>query len=77
MKTVKAICVSIVLALALSVPAYAGDVLTPGVTCPDSGTPVVTAPAPGETEVTSTGTSDTTTATSGMVQLLLAIVSII
>ena len=76
MKTAKAICASLVLALALSVPAYAGDVLTPGATSPDPGTPVVTTPAPAgiNSDVESTPTSNT--ATSGVIVLVLAIVSI-
>ena len=34
MKTLKAICTAAILALALTVPAYAGDVHTPGFTAP-------------------------------------------
>jgi hypothetical protein len=34
MKTLKAICTAAILALALSVPAYAGDILSPGFTAP-------------------------------------------
>ena len=34
MKTFKAICTAAILALALTVPAYAGDVETPGKTAP-------------------------------------------
>lgn len=34
MKTLKAICTVAILALALSVPAYAGELLTPGYTAP-------------------------------------------
>lgn len=34
MKSMKAICTAAVLALALSAPAYAGDMLTPGVNTP-------------------------------------------
>jgi hypothetical protein len=37
MKTLKAICTATILALALSVPAYAGDVETPGKTSPGTG----------------------------------------
>lgn len=33
MKTMKAICTAAILALVLTVPAYAGDISTPGVTC--------------------------------------------
>jgi hypothetical protein len=32
MKTLKVICTAMVLALVLSVPAYAGDISTPGIT---------------------------------------------
>jgi hypothetical protein len=38
MKTFKVICTAMVLSLVLSVPAYAGDISTPGVA---SGTPIV------------------------------------
>ena len=52
MKAFKAICSAAVLALALSVPTYAGDILTPGVISPPppppSCTSVVTEPALGE-----------------------------
>ena len=34
MKTLKAICTAAILALALSIPAYAGDILVPGYTAP-------------------------------------------
>jgi hypothetical protein len=34
MKTLKAICTATILALALSVPTYAGEILSPGVTAP-------------------------------------------
>lgn len=34
MKSFKAICTTVILALALSVPAYAGDILSPGFTVP-------------------------------------------
>ena len=33
MKTMRAICMAAILALALTVPAYAGDISTPGLTC--------------------------------------------
>lgn len=40
MKTVKAICTAAILALALSIPAYAGDIGSPGITAPeDAGSP--------------------------------------
>jgi hypothetical protein len=34
MKTLKAICTAAILAMALSMPAYAGEILSPGVTAP-------------------------------------------
>src|SRR6266851_2839458 len=60
MKTLKAICTAAILALALSVPAYAGDILTPGFTAPppppppesnitgDVSVPTATSSAPGD-----------------------------
>ena len=48
MKTLKAICTAVVLALTLTVTAYAGEVHTPGLTG-DISTPGVTQlPAPGD-----------------------------
>jgi hypothetical protein len=55
MKTLKVICTAMVLALVLSVPAYAGDISTPGMTAeppvitsestePGIGSPGVTSP---------------------------------
>jgi hypothetical protein len=56
MKTLKVICTAMVLALVLSVPAYAGDISTPGMTAEppvitsestepgDIGSPGVTSP---------------------------------
>ena len=55
MKTPKAICTAAVLALALSVPVYAGEVLTPGYTPPPP-------PPPPETS----NTVDTAPATSSL-----------
>jgi len=79
MKALKAICTATVLALALSVPTYAGDILTPGVVNPPPppGTSVVTEPALGEistygVESTSLGVAETP----GLIDLLWAIVSI-
>ncbi len=46
MKTLKVICTALVLALVFSVPAYAGDISTPGV---KSSSPITTSAA-GETE---------------------------
>ena len=81
MKAFKAICTATVLALALSVPTYAGDILTPGYTSPPPppppGTSAVTEPALGEIstygmESTSLGYAET----SGLIDLLWAFVSI-
>ena len=48
MKTLKAIFTAATLALALSIPASAGDITTPGIACPgDIGTSAATAPEPG------------------------------
>ena len=81
MKAFKAICTATVLALALSVPTYAGDILTPGFTSPPPppppGASVVTEPALGEIStcgVESTSLSDAETP--GLIDLLWAIVSI-
>ena len=77
MKRLKAICTAAIVALALSVPAYAGEINTPGYTSPAPGTPVVTEPASGEISspgVASTSPGDAETA--GLVELLLAIISI-
>lgn len=47
MKTMKAICTATILALVLTVPAYAGDISTPGVSCEgEIGCPGT--PAPGD-----------------------------
>lgn len=78
MKALKAICTVAVLALALSVPTYAGEVTTPGFTSPlptvpvtttgsasgDDTTPGVLSMSPGDAE------------TPGLFNLLVAIMSI-
>jgi len=81
MKAFKAICAATVLALALTVPTYADDILPPGYDSPPPppppGTCVVTEPALGEIStngVESTSLSDAET--SGLVDLFWAIVSI-
>ena len=74
MKAFKAICSATVLALALSVPTYAGDILTPGVISPPppppSCTSVATEPALGEISTYAVES------TPGLIELLWAIVSI-
>jgi hypothetical protein len=52
MKTLKAICTAAILALALSVPAYAGDMHTPGAPSPGDVS------TPGKTVVTPTDSGD-------------------
>jgi hypothetical protein len=71
MKTLKAICPAAVLALALSVSTYAGDVQTPGSPIPP--------PHSNSTGIGSTPTAKSTTddlCTSGLVDILLALTSI-
>jgi hypothetical protein len=74
MKAFKAICSATVLALALSVPTYAGDILTPGVVSPP---PPPSCATLGEistysVESTSPGVDETPV----LIDLLWAIVSI-
>lgn len=47
MKSVKAICSAAIVGLALSVPAYAGEISSPGAPCP-GGPPASTSTAPGD-----------------------------
>jgi hypothetical protein len=50
MQTFKAICTTLILALALTVPVYAGDIDTPGFSVPAPGgtqTPTASATVPG------------------------------
>jgi hypothetical protein len=56
MKSLKAICTAATLALVLSVPVYAGDVLTPGYTAP---------PPPPQSRVETEQTVATETSSSG------------
>jgi hypothetical protein len=67
MKSLKAICTATLLALVLSVPAYAGDINSPGSPNP-----------PGSGQVTDPVTSDPNTATGdiGFAELLLALLSL-
>jgi len=53
MKTLKAICTAAVLALALTVTAYAGDIHTPGLTG-EASTPGVTQPPTNSGDIGST-----------------------
>ncbi|HEX9424358.1 MAG TPA: hypothetical protein VF899_14040 [Pyrinomonadaceae bacterium] len=75
MKTLKAICTAGILALALSIPASAGDVQTPGSPCPGTssiGTPDLTSE---ETDVTTATESDTSFA--AFADVIWALASII
>jgi hypothetical protein len=70
MKSLKAICMATLLALVLSVPAYAGDINTPGAPTP-----------PGSGQTTNPVTSDPNTASGdldspGFPELLLALLSL-
>ena len=80
MKALKAICSATVLALALSVPTYAGDILTPGVVSPPPPPPpstsVVTESTLGETTYGVESTSLGVAETPGLFDLLWAIVSV-
>ena len=76
MKTLKAICTATILAFALSIPTYAGDILVPGSPSPAPGTRV-TQPASGDSNSTdSISTSTDTSQTLELGELLTAILSI-
>lgn len=74
MKTLKVICIELVLAVFLGASAYAGDISTPGMTAP---TPI---PSPSTEMSEVSGTRDSVSATSGvldsadLIQLLVALV---
>jgi hypothetical protein len=72
MKTLKAICMTAILAMALSVPANAGDVYTPGFTPPPPPPPPSNTAGP---TATSTNLSDTST--ESFVDLLWVLASIL
>jgi hypothetical protein len=75
MKAFKAICTVAVLALALSVPTYAGEVLTPGFTSPLPAAPIATVPG----EIGTPGVLPTSPGDGvipGLLGLLVAIISI-
>ncbi len=78
MKTLKAICTAAILALALSVPAYAGEISSPGSPCTaDSGTPDTTSSALGDISspaIASTAPGDM--GSPGLADILLALASI-
>jgi hypothetical protein len=74
MKTLKAICIELVLVVFLSATAYAGDISTPGMSAP---TPI---PSPSTEMSGVSGTTDPVSTTSGVldtadfIQLLVALV---
>jgi hypothetical protein len=78
MKTLKAICTAAVLAVALSVTAYAGDIHTPGLTG-DISTPGVTQPPPAPEDIGSPGVASPAPGdieTPGLTAILLAIAAL-
>jgi len=76
MKTLKALCTSAILALILSVPTYAGDILTPGSPSPAPGTPVTQPTSADSDSTSSVSTSADTSETLGLEELLAAILSV-
>jgi hypothetical protein len=78
MKTLKAICTAMVLSLALSLPVFAGEMLTPSITNPVPDKPVVTQPPLGEGS-SSSGAPTVSGAAEmpGLADLLMAIISIL
>ena len=77
MKTLKAICIAVVLALTLTVTVYAGEVHTPGLTG-DISTPGVIQPAPapggGSSGMELSTTEDI--GTSGLTAILLTLAAL-
>lgn len=73
MQTLKVICTAMVLALALSVPAYAGDISTPGMTAEEPVTTSEPTTEPGD--IGSPGvTSSTQLDSAYFIELLLTLV---
>lgn len=78
MKTLKAICTAVVLALTLTVTAYAGEIHTPGLTG-DVSTPGVVQPVPASGGIGSTGLESPPTegiGTSGLTAILLTLAAL-
>lgn len=71
MKTLKVICTSMVLGLVLSVPAYAGDISTPGITSSD---PTAPATEPGEIHTTGLTAPASSQVSADVVGFLLTLV---
>jgi hypothetical protein len=80
MKTLKAICTAAVLALALSVTAYAADIHTPGLTAAgEIGTPGATQPAPAPGDIETPGVASPApgdVSTPGLTAVLLTIAAL-
>ena len=74
MKTLKVICMELVLAVFLSATAYAGDISSPGMTAP---TPILS-PSTEMSEVSATTDSASTTSgvldSANLIQMLVALV---
>jgi hypothetical protein len=78
MKTLKAICTAAVLALALSVTAYAGDIQTPGL-MGDISTPGITQTLPGPGDIGSPGLASPApgdVSTPGLTAILLTLAAL-
>jgi hypothetical protein len=76
MKNLKVLSAAIVVAFALSAPAYAGDVLTPGLTSPPPPPRLLTQPLVGISNPDVPSTTPGNTETPKLVDLLWAIISI-
>ena len=79
MKTLKAICTAAILALALSVPAYAGDIYTPGYTEPPPPPPPssnMTVEMTGPTATLATSSVPDDASTPSLADIFLALASV-
>ncbi len=76
MRTLKPICAAIILGLALSIPAYAGNIHTPGITNPPPPPPLAlnSTGSIGTAGVTSAASEDTST--TDFVAVLWALLSL-
>lgn len=76
MKTLQAICTATILALVLSLPAYAGEIQTPGSPAPTPPPPPSSTMTGDMSEPTGTSTDLDDTSTVGFVDLLWVLASI-
>lgn len=76
MKSVKAICTAAIVALALSVPAYAGEISSPGCSSPiPDAPPAIASPAPGDVQAPAvTSTTAGEMGTPGFAEFLSALI---